>query len=760
MPTAASSSAAPYLVASEPNVRFVSILTTGDALNPGGTTGRFAGTPDGIGAFDNGDGTFTMLVNHEFSGGEGTVRDHGSIGSFIDRIVIDKTTLQVVSGDDLIKNVQLWNDATDSHFAATTIFSRFCSSDLASSSAFYDAATGLGTQTRIYLTGEESGSEGRAFGILVNGDQAGTAFELPSLGNLSFENLTANPFAQTKTIVAATDDGTDGQVYIYIGEKQATGTTLEQAGLSGGSFYGIKVAGFADETNNTAPSGTFTLQEIGPDGDASNLTGLQINAESEAEGVTSFLRPEDSAWDPDQPNVLYFATTNSFNGNSRLYKATFADITNPTAGGTIEAVLDGSEGQRMFDNITVGNGKVILQEDPGGNPRLAKVWEYDIATDRLTEIAQHDPALFAPGARNLLTTNEESSGVLDVTSLLGDANTRAYLLDVQAHYDISDPALVEGGQLLAMFVDKPQLIGSSADDNLFGSAADETFEGYSGNDTIHAGSGNDVLNGGDGNDTLYGGNDDDTLFGDAGNDVLYGDDGNDKLYGGADDDALFGGNGADTLFGDDGNDKLYGGDGFDVLHGGNGADTLYGGAGNDVLYGDDGYDRLFGGDDYDTLYGGNGNDVLFGEDGNDTLYGGNDYDVLIGGNGNDKLYGEAGNDTLWGGAGDDDLYGGSGLDRFLFNSTATNGVDTIHGFKAEDKLVFFTDDGYAADAGFTAGTSAVGAGAQFVYDARTGALYYDADGAGGAAAIKLATILDGTVHAGDILITAGSAPAF
>ena len=129
MPTGPSSSRSPYIVSPEPNVRIVSLLTTGDPIS--GATTVFGGIPDGIGAFDNGDGTITVLVNHEIGGTLGVVRDHGSIGSYITRLVIDKASLAVVSGDDAIQSVRLWNDATDSYFTGTTAFSRFCSGDLA-----------------------------------------------------------------------------------------------------------------------------------------------------------------------------------------------------------------------------------------------------------------------------------------------------------------------------------------------------------------------------------------------------------------------------------------------------------------------------------------------------------------------------------------------------------------------------------------------------------------------------------------------------
>lgn len=555
MTTGPSSSLSPYLLGAEPNVHFTSIISVGDAL-PGSTTGVFGGIPDGMGAFDNGDGTFTVILNHEYNSSLGTVHDHGSIGAYIDRLVIDKATLSVVSGDDAMQTLHLWDDANDTYVTGTTAFSRFCSADLAAPTAFYDAATGLGTQARIYLTGEESGLEGRAVGTIVSGANSGNAYELPFLGNLAYENVTANPLAQTKTIIAATDDGTNGQVYIYVGEKQATGSDIDMAGLTNGLFYGIKVAGMADETNASAVTGTFTLEAIGATGDVSNMTGAEIDADSEAKDVTSFLRPEDSAWDPDNPNTLYFTTTNSFTGNSRLYKATFNDITNPEAGGTIEAVLDGSEGQHMFDNLTVANGKVILQEDPGNQSYVAKVWEYDIATDTLNQVAGFNPAQFMPGAAGFITQDEESSGVIDVTSILGSATTRAYLLDAQVHQGTGDPATVEMGQLLVMYVDEANTTGTKADDILNGSYADETFLGKDGNDIINAGSGNDTVKAGSGDD---------------------------QVNAGAGDDRVDGGKGDDHLFGGDGNDYLTGGDGDDVIQGGLGRDGMVGGKGADIF---------------------------------------------------------------------------------------------------------------------------------------------------------------------------------
>lgn len=524
--------ATPYLVSDEPNVRFEVITTVGDVLDEkaDGSDYRYAGIPDGLGAFDNGDGTITVLSNHELPATSGVVREHGSKGAFITKLVIDKETLEVISAEDAIKSVMLYDEATDSFVAGTTAFNRFCSADLAKPTAFFNAATGLGTDARIYLTGEESGPEGRAFGVVVDGDGEGIAYELDYLGNFSWENAVASPFAQDKTIVVGTDDATPGQVYIYVGQKQATGNAVEKAGLVGGSLYGIAVQGVQNEQNGLIADGSrFALVAVGNNGDASDSTGAQLDAQSDALGVTEFLRPEDAQFDPTNPNVLYFVTTAQ---PTRLLKVTFDDIQNPLAGGKIDVVADPSDGITFLDNMTVGaDGKVYLQEDPGSDVHLAKIWVYDPATDEVSLLGEHNPDLFLPGAPGFKTTNEESSGIIDVTDMLGDADTQVFLVDVQSHNGL-DAELVEDGQLLAMFVEEPFLIGTNGGDDLFGSGASEKLEGKNGNDTAFAGSGEDELLGGNGEDELHGGAGNDTLQGGNGKDRLFGDSGNDALIGG------------------------------------------------------------------------------------------------------------------------------------------------------------------------------------------------------------------------------------
>ncbi len=482
----------PYLVPSQSNVHFVSLLSAGDVAGvkaDGVTPYRMVGVPDGLGAFDNGNGTITVLMNHEIGPAAGVIRETGQLGSFVSKLIVDKATLSIVSASDATTQAFTWNTTTQAYEPATTAFARFCSGDLAEVSAFYNAATGLGTQDRIYLNGEEFGVEGRPVAHILTGADAGKAFELPKIGNAGWENLLANPHTGDKTVVVGTDDTTGGQVYVYVGTKQATGTTIDKAGLTNGALYGIKADFLTEGETGTPLSGNFTLAVLP---DETNRTGADVQADSVAAGVTGWLRPEDGAWDTIDPNRFYFVTTASFTGPSRLWALDFEDPTDPTRGGTFTALLDGTEGQKMMDNMSVSpDGTLVIQEDVGNQARSSRTWHYDPKTDTLTEIARHDSARFGNDTTPLpavppFTQDEESSGVIDVTSLLGSATQRAFLVDTQAHYPFTGPnatEVVEGGQLQVMLIDTA-ITGNAADNSLSGTFINETVDGGAGSDTM------------------------------------------------------------------------------------------------------------------------------------------------------------------------------------------------------------------------------------------------------------------------------------
>ncbi len=451
--TGPSTAVTPYVLPVATGNSTTSILTANDVI--GGY--RLVGIPDGLGAFDNGNGTFSLLINHEIPNTGGIIRAHGSKGAFVTKLIVNKASLAVVSGMDLMQNINLWD--TTSHTYTTfnsgnpsplAAFARFCAADLPAVSAFYNAATGLGTQERIFMNGEESGVEGRAVGHIATGPNAGTSWELPYLGKFAWENSVASPSVSNKTIVAGMDDGTGGQVYFYIGTKTNTGTEIEKAGLSNGKLFGVKVNGLLTEVSGSvpAPNTPFSLYD---QGFVQNMSGVALNAASVAAGVTTFLRPEDGAWDPNNSNDFYFVTTNAFTLPSRLWKLHFTDIAKPELGGTITNLLDGTEGQKMLDNVGFDNyGHILLQEDVGNQAHNGKIWQYTIATDNLKLIAKHDPARFGDigvAATAPFNQDEESSGVIDMQSILGPGQ---FIIADQAHYSITGE-VYEGGQMLKMY---------------------------------------------------------------------------------------------------------------------------------------------------------------------------------------------------------------------------------------------------------------------------------------------------------------------
>jgi hypothetical protein len=462
--TGPSSSQSPYVLPTIPGVQTQSILTVGDTV--GGY--RMVGIPDGLGAFGNGDGTFTLMMNHELGAASGVTRAHGSTGSFVSRWSIDSATRAVGSGADHAQgntSINLWNGS--GFTAGTAQIARLCSADLAPVSAY--SYNGLGTTNRIFMSGEENGTDGRAFAHVATGADANKSWQLPALGRFSWENAVANPYAQQKTIVIGTDDSTPGEVYAYVGNKTGTGSDVERAGLTNGNLFGIRVTGMPTEDRATGVSGRFDLYNHG---DVTNRTGAQIQAADNANSVTKFLRPEDGAWDPRPGNEsdFYFVTTDRYNttgteGHSRLYRMRFDDITNPEAGGEVTIMIDGyTAGPNMMDNICVdSHGRVLIQEDIGGQDALGKIWLYDIDSGGLALVAEHDAARFTPGAPGFLTRDEEASGIIDAKDILGDG---WFLLDVQAHYGIPGE-LVEGGQLLAMYVN-PGIVPAPASLALFG----------------------------------------------------------------------------------------------------------------------------------------------------------------------------------------------------------------------------------------------------------------------------------------------------
>jgi serralysin len=349
------------------------------------------------------------------------------------------------------------------------------------------------------------------------------------------------------------------------------------------------------------------------------------------------------------------------------------------------------------------------------------------------------------------------------------------------------------------------LRGLGGDDELYGLDGTDILDGGDGNDWLDAGFGdNESLYGGSGNDTLLGGGIN-VMEGGSGDDLYYVNNVSDIIreepgegldtvrstvsysleLSGFVETLVLEGNAANGT-GNGLNNEIYGNAADNNLSGKDGNDVLRAGDGNDVLQGDNGDDHLVGGSGSNQVFGGSGNDVYYIENATTAVfeYASGGYDgvrstvsytltaevealaldgtAAINGTGNslsnnihgnaasNSISGGGGNDYLAGLMGNDTLTGGGGKDAFAFG-TPWEGVDTIKDFKVadDDFIIYRTGFGAGLAAGyitadqFRIGSSAQDASDRFIYNKSTGAVFFDADGIGGAAQVQIAKLSTG-----------------
>ena len=254
---------------------------------------------------------------------------------------------------------------------------------------------------------------------------------------------------------------------------------------------------------------------------------------------------------------------------------------------------------------------------------------------------------------------------------------------------------------------------------------------------------------------------------DGANDIIVGNEavnalsglgGDDQLYGAGGADQIYGGEGADYMSGGAENDYLSGGGGADVFFGGAGGDTIVGGAGDDLYY-----DITAG--DIIVDYAGQGDDRILTEvsyglsQGSEietlsTTSSVSAFDINLTGNAlGNLIVGNNGVNVLDGGLGNDALYGlGGGIDYFTFSTpadTSTNS-DVIADWSSAGDIIFLDDaaftgmaSGFLITAAFLSGaglTSAATAAQRVIHNTANGDLWWDQDGAGGLASVRLASV--------------------
>jgi hypothetical protein len=445
---------------------------------------RMVGIPDGLGAHPNGDGTSTLFMNHELNSNtlsEPIVGGPKNRGAFVSQWILDsdgdpiagrRAYDRVFSEDTFVGPAP---DATNT----TRALARFCSGFLAGPANGFDR--------RIYLTNEEEQTAANTFdgmggvSVAIFDNELHT---LPDLGRYSKENTVVQPHRGTRAVIFSTEDGPatlDNQLYMYVGKKDrsAHASVLERNGLVDGTLYVFRSLDPARNSERTFVTGSVKGEWV-PIPNAGALTDVQLEAASDAANAMTFIRPEDGAFNPNNPNEFFFDTTGSSSGSAegvnelgRLYSLRLHPG-NPIKPATLTIVYNadlvvasGGDTAISPDNLDTSRRYLMINEDGTTESRAVmaakgrdgSIWRFDLVKGPTgavgvdgstgTRVAELNP----PGRDGIAVAPGvwETSGIIDASALFG-ADT--WLSDVQAHPPTTPPGgptvTVEDGQLFVM----------------------------------------------------------------------------------------------------------------------------------------------------------------------------------------------------------------------------------------------------------------------------------------------------------------------
>lgn len=467
---------------------------------------------DGIGGYLLDANTVRIFVNHDFvnheigasEGGPSYQLENGTTitkGARVSYFDIDITTRSIVDGGLAFRTIydRQGNIVTNAGQIDGGSFDRLCSASLYEPEQF---GVGRGLVDRIFFTGEEASTEfahphgGTEWALDVT---TGELWALPDFGRGSWENV-AEVDTGTTTHVAFIlgDDRQSDPLYLYVGVKDTSPAAnfIQRNGLSGGNLYVWKSDTPGDvspqtfngtgsiRTGTWVPIDTRNAGQAGQSG--YDVQGYKdddvLRTDADLLGAFSFSRVEDVSANPSDGTKMVFTST----GRGSLYPADdwgvvclvdldFSNLgtANPMTA-QIEILYDGDDaggnqfvspenGLRSPDNCDwADDGFVYVQEDRatqvgdfGGAGEEASIWKLDPVTGDATRVAQMSRDTVLPlgstDPSSLSIGTWESSGIVDVSSLFGEAPGTLFLFSVQAHSItdgvISARNLVQGGQL-------------------------------------------------------------------------------------------------------------------------------------------------------------------------------------------------------------------------------------------------------------------------------------------------------------------------
>lgn len=417
-----------------PNIEMYRLISSDDVL-PQSPSFVFGGSADGTGLVKNGDGTFTLLTNHE---------DNFSVS----RVTLDKTFKPVKGEYIMNSNAGIW---------------RLCSGTMAKPEEH-----GFGP---YFLTCGESGEESMTHAISPYANpvvdtlttEANSYTLAKGLGKWSAENavpLHKDAYPNKTVIIIGDDDSgpAGGQLAMY------TSTTGD---LQNGNLYILKLKSGEYRETKMKVNGVSHPFEFVQVPNHRSLTGAQINTFSQNVNAVRFGRVEDVDYrkgSADASREIYFTVTGQdftgVNADSsrtkygRVYRIKL-DKNNELAG-TIECVLDGddksaSNGARTFydvDNICVTNDYVYVQEDPNGyapsgNPSRhdSRIYMYDIESKEFFTVTELDHRRKGAAYPDSAYYNQNSTGTGYASSSLGSWEYGA-LIDISDDVNIPNTFLL------------------------------------------------------------------------------------------------------------------------------------------------------------------------------------------------------------------------------------------------------------------------------------------------------------------------------
>ena len=456
-------------------------------------------------------------------------------------------------------------------------------------------------------------------------------------------------------------------------------------------------------------------------------------------------------------------------GNKSANRITGNAAANVLNGGLGTDSMAGLGGNDIYvvDNV----GDVVVEASGGGIDTVQSSVSFALAAnvERLTLAGTAAINGTGNSLANTLTGNS-AGNVLDggagADVMKGGAGNDSYHVDnggdrvLESSGGGTDTVFSSISFTLGSYVERLTLTGTAAV-NAVGNNLANSLAGNSAGNVLNGGTGADAMSGGGGDDTYVVDNVGDRVVEAAagGTDTVQSSVG--FSLGANVEKLVLTGSAAINGLGNGLANSLTGNAAANRLDGGAGADLLTGLAGDDLYFVDDAGDRAIEavGGGTDTV----NSSVSFSLAGqqleNLQLIGtaavnatGNSLaNALTGNAAANALDGAGADDLLDGGAGADVLTGGAGADRFAFTTalSAAN-IDRISDFAvAEDRIVLGGAAGqpFAALAtgalgtgAFRTGTAAADTDDRLIYNKANGALLYDSDGAGGAAAVQFATL--------------------